>query len=295
MINNDNNNSTNNLSTSTIGSTDYSRDENTRNEITIAAAATDAATDADVTAINETASPKRKKKTKTKKKKQDLEEGCTSPPSSSTPTPSSSRFITSRSSRTKLISPISLPTPLSLNNDNAIDGIDDDDNEKTTKEEQNSATTTNDNNNNNTTTTATKYWTDTDVLHHGLETNQIPGYTRALSYQFGQMRLMIYYKSKSKSTSSDPEDNNDTNDDNDNDNDNIIKSFDLLKVNYRATGKAGLANKGGIVAEVAIHKTARLSFFTVHLEAHEGEKQYEAQNESCMDISDGYCYYYNFK
>jgi len=183
MINNNNNNNiNNNLSTSTIGTTDDSRDENTRNEITIAAAATDAATDADVTAINETASPKRKKKTKTKKKKQDLEEGCTSPPSLSTPTPSSSRFITSRSSRTKLISPISLPTPLSLNNDNAIDGIDDDDNEKTTKEEQNPATTTNDNNNNNnTTTTTTKYWTDTDVLPNGLETNQIPGYMRALS------------------------------------------------------------------------------------------------------------------
>ena len=29
----------------------------------------------------------------------------------------------------------------------------------------------------------TKEWTDTDVLHHGLESNQIPGYTRALSYQ----------------------------------------------------------------------------------------------------------------
>jgi len=93
---------------------------------------------------------------------------------------------------------------------------------------------------------------------------------------------MIYYKSKSKSTSSDPEDNNDTNDDNDNDN--IIKSFDLLKVNYRATGKAGLANKGGIVAEVAINKTTRLSFLTAHLEAHEGEKHYEARNESFMDI-----------
>ena len=33
-------------------------------------------------------------------------------------------------------------------------------------------------------------WTDTDVLHHGLETNQIPGYTRALSYQVSYYQIL---------------------------------------------------------------------------------------------------------
>jgi len=125
----------------------------------------------------------------------------TSPLSSCPPptkTPSSSRPIipSSRSSRKKLISPVSLPTPHSFNNDNDNDENNDDYNDKTTKEDnanndeeeicvhQNSATaTTNDNNNTFalTTTTTTKYWTDTDVLPNGLETNQIPGYMRALS------------------------------------------------------------------------------------------------------------------
>jgi len=36
---------------------------------------------------------------------------------------------------------------------------------------------------NNSTSTSNKKWTDTDILHHGLESNQLPGYTRALSYQ----------------------------------------------------------------------------------------------------------------
>ena len=83
------------------------------------------------------------------------------------------------------------------------------------------------------------------------------------------MRLLIYYKSNDATTDTKNA---------------VIKTFDLLSVKYRATGKAGLANKGGIVAEVAINKTTRLSFMTAHLEAHEGEKHYKARNESFMDI-----------
>ena len=79
------------------------------------------------------------------------------------------------------------------------------------------------------------------------------------------MRLLVYYKSGTAT-------------------DDVLKSLDVLSVNYQATGKAGLANKGGIVAEVAINKTTRLSFLTAHLEAHEGEKHYNARNASLKDI-----------
>jgi len=57
-----------------------------------------------------------------------------------------------------------------------------------------------------------------------------------------------------------------------------------LSVGYHATGKAGLANKGGILAEVAVNKTTKLSFMTAHLEAHEGAKHYKARNDSLQDI-----------
>ncbi|OEU10430.1 hypothetical protein FRACYDRAFT_247530 [Fragilariopsis cylindrus CCMP1102] len=57
---------------------------------------------------------------------------------------------------------------------------------------------------------------------------------------FDQMRLLIYYKSNDATTDTKNA---------------VLKTFDLLSVKYRATGKAGLANKGGIVAEVQINKT----------------------------------------
>ncbi len=110
-----------------------------------------------------------------------------------------------------------------------------------------------------------KKWSDTDVLHHALESNQLPGYTRALSYQFGQMRLFVYYKAGKA-------------------NSDLLQSLDVLSVGYHATGKAGLANKGGILAEVAVNKTTKLSFMTAHLEAHEGAKHYKARNDSLQDI-----------
>ena len=61
-----------------------------------------------------------------------------------------------------------------------------------------------------------------------------------ITYQFDQMRLLIYYKSNDAITDTKNA---------------VLKTFDLLSVKYRATGKAGLANKGGIVAEVKIKKT----------------------------------------
>jgi hypothetical protein len=104
-------------------------------------------------------------------------------------------------------------------------------------------------------------WSDTDVLHYHLEKDQLPGYRRALSYQLGQMRLIVYFRPSASTT------------------------LDVVTVKHQATGKAGLlANKGGIVAEVAVNKSTRLSFLTAHLEAHEGAKKYAARNSSLMDI-----------
>lgn len=103
-------------------------------------------------------------------------------------------------------------------------------------------------------------WSDTDVLHYRLEKEQLPRYKRALSYQLGEIRLLVYYR---------PRD---------------AMKLDVVAVNHQATGKGGLANKGGIVAEVSINNTTKLAFLSAHLEAHEGEKKYAARNTSFMDI-----------
>ena len=80
------------------------------------------------------------------------------------------------------------------------------------------------------------------------------------------MRLLVYYKAGTANSSE------------------ILKSLDVLSVSYQATGKAGLANKGGIVAEIAVNKTTKLSFMTAHLEAHEGIRHYNNRNNSLQDI-----------
>ena len=85
-------------------------------------------------------------------------------------------------------------------------------------------------------------WDDTIVLHYLFE-EHLPSYTRALSYQLGEMRLIIYYLTSTI-------------------------DLDVLSVKTKATGKHGLANKGGISAEVTVNSTTRLSFLTAHLEAH---------------------------
>lgn len=79
------------------------------------------------------------------------------------------------------------------------------------------------------------------------------------------MRLLVYYKAGADDSS-------------------VLRSLDVLSVKYQGTGKAGLANKGGIVAEVAVNKTTKFSFLTAHLEAHEGAKHYRARNDSFRDI-----------
>jgi hypothetical protein len=86
-------------------------------------------------------------------------------------------------------------------------------------------------------------WSDTRTLHYLFE-KQLPSYTRSLSYQLGQMRLVIYTKTSK------------------------ALEVELISVKHEPTGKHGLANKGGIVSEILVNKTTRLSFLTAHLEAH---------------------------
>jgi len=76
---------------------------------------------------------------------------------------------------------------------------------------------------------------DTHFLHRILE-NRLPSYSRAVSHQRGQMRLMIFY------------DENEI-------------SLDVLSVKAQNTGRGGLANKGGIVAECDVNSGTRISFF----------------------------------
>ncbi|VEU40611.1 unnamed protein product [Pseudo-nitzschia multistriata] len=106
-----------------------------------------------------------------------------------------------------------------------------------------------------------KVQADTEFLHQMLG-NHLPGYTRAVSYQRGQMRLMIFY-----------------------DDDEI--SLDVLSVKAQNTGRAGLANKGGIVAECEIDSGTRISFLTAHLEAHEGLSKYNTRCSTIGDILKG--------
>mmetsp|Transcript_17179 Transcript_17179/g.39684 ORF Transcript_17179/g.39684 Transcript_17179/m.39684 type:complete len:727 (-) Transcript_17179:40-2220(-) len=102
---------------------------------------------------------------------------------------------------------------------------------------------------------------DTNTLHQ-LLSDQLPSYTRAVSYQRGQMRLMIFF-----------------------DEDEI--SLNVLSVKAQNTGRGGLANKGGIVAECDVNSGTRISFLTAHLEAHEGLAKYNTRCSTVSDIFEG--------
>ena len=107
---------------------------------------------------------------------------------------------------------------------------------------------------------------DTKILHRLFE-YQLPTYVQAGSYQRGQMRLLIFY------------------------NPNTIHNFDVMSVKAQNTGvKFGvksLPNKGGIVAEVKINNTTRISFLTAHLEAHEGKSKYSMRCSTMGEIFKG--------
>ena len=101
----------------------------------------------------------------------------------------------------------------------------------------------------------------TAVLHELLQ-ERLPSYTRLLSYQRGEMRLLVYSLNKNHSVQ--------------------IKS-----TRAQNTGMAGLANKGGIVAEVVLDRGTVFSFMTCHLEAHEGLDKYARRCSTLGDILKG--------
>lgn len=102
---------------------------------------------------------------------------------------------------------------------------------------------------------------DTRILHQMLQ-EHLPSYTRVVSYQRGQMRLMIFYNE-------------------------LEISLEVLSVQAQNTGKAGLANKGGIVAECNVNNGTRIAFLSAHLEAHEGESKYKTRCSTVGDIFRG--------
>lgn len=102
---------------------------------------------------------------------------------------------------------------------------------------------------------------DTKILHAMLN-EHLPSYQHAVSYQRGQMRLLMFYNQ-----------------------DEI--SMEVISIKAQNTGKGGLANKGGIVSEVLVDGTTRLAFITAHLEAHEGTSKYETRCSSVADIFRG--------
>jgi hypothetical protein len=60
----------------------------------------------------------------------------------------------------------------------------------------------------------------------------------------------------------------------------------VLQVSAQNTGRAGLANKGGIAAELVV-RHARMAFVTCHLEAHEGRNKYDIRCSTMADILQG--------
>mmetsp|Transcript_59726 Transcript_59726/g.146533 ORF Transcript_59726/g.146533 Transcript_59726/m.146533 type:complete len:1015 (-) Transcript_59726:3892-6936(-) len=131
---------------------------------------------------------------------------------------------------------------------------------------------------------------DTQYIHTMLR-RHLPSYKRAVSYQRGQMRLLVFrYSNENKDNN-----NNNRNGDSNNSpstkslaaNKTNIETFDVLSVKAQNTGRAGLANKGGIVAEVDINNGTRVSFLSAHLEAHEGLSQYNTRVSTIGDIFRG--------
>jgi hypothetical protein len=110
-------------------------------------------------------------------------------------------------------------------------------------------------------TISTPSQSDTKVLH-SLFQRQLPSYKHSVSYQRGQMRLMLFH------------------------NENDI-AVEVISIKAQNTGKRGLANKGGIVVEILVNGTTKLSFFTAHLEAHEGINKYEMRCSSVGEIFRG--------
>jgi hypothetical protein len=100
----------------------------------------------------------------------------------------------------------------------------------------------------------------TVVLHKMLEA-RLPSYDHIVSYQRGEMRLEVFSSQEI--------------------------DVKVLRVTAQNTGRGGLANKGGIVTELLVNGSTRLSFLTAHLEAHEGASKYATRCSSLTNILAG--------
>ena len=112
-------------------------------------------------------------------------------------------------------------------------------------------------------------WMGGTTLLLQLYLKRLPSYIPIVNYQRGEMRLIIYIHKKHAS------------------------DIQVKYVTAQNTGRAGLANKGGIVTELICYQHTRLSFLTAHLEAHEGYTKYMARVQSIADIFNGTTRYNN--
>jgi hypothetical protein len=103
----------------------------------------------------------------------------------------------------------------------------------------------------------------TIALHRMLEA-RLPSYQRLVSFQRGEMRLEVFVLRSLVETS----------------------EVSVLQVSAQNTGRAGLANKGGIAAELVVLRS-RMAFVTCHLEAHEGRSKYDIRCSTMADILHG--------
>jgi hypothetical protein len=106
-------------------------------------------------------------------------------------------------------------------------------------------------------------WKNGTTALHRLFHARLPSYQHAVSFQRGEMRLEIFYLTSQ------------------------VVSCEILNVAAQNTGMAGLANKGGIVAELLINNNVRISFCTCHLEAHEGRAKYNTRCSTIATIFQG--------
>ena len=111
----------------------------------------------------------------------------------------------------------------------------------------------------------TNHTSGTALLHDSLE-HRLPSYTRTVSYQRGQMLLEVFVLTKEE---------------------NQMIQVEVIHTKAQNTGRAGLANKGGIVTELLVNGNTRLAFLTAHLEAHEGYAKYQMRCSSLADILNG--------
>jgi hypothetical protein len=105
-------------------------------------------------------------------------------------------------------------------------------------------------------------WLGGTLALHMLMAERLPSYERVVSFQRGEMRLEILAHQTNT-------------------------TVQVVHVAAQNTGRAGLANKGGIVAELLVNGRTRLSFLTAHLEAHEGMAKYQTRVSTIADILSG--------